>query len=156
MWKYVVKRLLALIPVVAGCTFIVYMIMYLSPGDPATVALGQDATPEAIYEWREMFGLNDPVLIQYARYIVGVFTGDFGTSFRNNVSITTEVLHRFPYTLQLATAALSISLLLAFPIGIISAVKQNTWIDGFLCLSRLSVFLCPFSGLGFCLCFSSH
>ena len=130
MWKYVLKRLIALIPVVAGCTFIVYMIMYLSPGDPATFALGQDATPEAIYEWRAMFGLNDPVLIQYARYIVGVFTGDFGTSFRNNVSITTEVMSRFPYTLQLSMAALSVSLLLAFPIGIISAVKQNTWIDG--------------------------
>jgi len=130
MWKYVIKRLIALIPVVAGCTFIVYMIMYLSPGDPATFALGQDATPEAIYEWREMFGLNDPVLVQYARYIVGVFMGDFGTSFRNNVSITTEVMSRFPFTLQLAMAALSVSLILAFPIGIISAVRQNTWIDG--------------------------
>jgi peptide/nickel transport system permease protein len=106
------------------------MIMYLSPGDPATFALGQDATPEAIYEWREMFGLNDPVLVQYARYIVGVFMGDFGTSFRNNVSITTEVMSRFPFTLQLAMAALSVSLILAFPIGIISAVRQNTWIDG--------------------------
>ncbi|MCL2564680.1 MAG: ABC transporter permease [Defluviitaleaceae bacterium] len=130
MWKYVIKRLIALIPVVAGCTFIVFMIMHLSPGDPATFALGQDATPEAIYEWREMHGLNDPILIQYANYIVGVFMGDFGTSFRNNVSITQEVMQRFPHTLQLSMAALSVSLLLAFPIGIISAVKQNTWIDG--------------------------
>lgn len=130
MWKYVVKRLIALIPVVAGCTFIVFMIMHLSPGCPATFALGQDATPEALWEWREMHGLNDPILIQYARYIVRVFMGDFGSSFRNNVSITQEVMQRFPHTLQLSMAALSVSLLLAFPIGIISAVKQNTWIDG--------------------------
>ena len=130
MWKYVLKRLIALIPVVAGCTFIVFMIMHLSPGDPATFALGQDATPEAIYEWRAMHGLNYPLLIQYFRYIGGVFMGDFGTSFTRNVSITTEVMTRFPYTAQLASAALAFSLLIAFPIGIISAVKQNTWIDG--------------------------
>jgi len=130
MWKYVIKRLIALIPVVAGCTFIVYMIMYLSPGDPASLALGQDATPEAIWEWREIYGLNDPVLVQYARYIVGVFMGDFGNSFNNNVPIVNEVMTRFPNTLQLSMAALAVSLLIAFPLGIISAVKQNTWIDG--------------------------
>ena len=130
MWKYVIKRLLALIPVVAGCTFIVFMILHLAPGDPATFALGQDATPEAIWEWNEMHGLNDPILIQYFNYITRVFMGDFGTSFTRNVSITDEVMSRFPYTIQLATAALSFSLLIAFPIGIISAVKQNTWIDG--------------------------
>ncbi|MCL2566122.1 MAG: ABC transporter permease [Defluviitaleaceae bacterium] len=130
MWKYVVKRLIALIPVVAGCTFIVFMIMHFSPGDPAVIALGQDATPEALWQWREDRGLNDPVLIQYTRYITGVFTGDFGMSFRNNVSVTQEVIERFPHTLQLSMVALSVSLLLAFPIGIVSAVKQNTWIDG--------------------------
>ena len=130
MWKYVVKRLLALIPVVAGCTFIVFMILHLSPGDPATFVLGQDATPEALWEWREMHGLNAPVLVQYFNYITRVFMGDFGTSFIRNIPITTEVMSRFPYTIRLASAALSFSLLIAFPIGIISAVKQNTWIDG--------------------------
>jgi len=130
MWKYVIKRLIALIPVVAGCTFIVFMILYLAPGDPASMALGQDATPEMLNDWREMHGLNDPILIQYFNYITGVFMGDFGMSFTRNVPITEEVMSRFPYTAQLATAAMSFSLLIAFPIGIISAVKQNTWIDG--------------------------
>ena len=130
MWKYVIKRLFALIPVVAGCTFIVFMIMHLSPGCPAAVALGPDATYEAVQAWKRMHDLDQPLIIQYLRYIGGVFTGDLGTSFTRNISVTEEIMSRFPYTLQLASSALAFSLLIAFPIGIISAVKQNTWIDG--------------------------
>jgi peptide/nickel transport system permease protein len=131
MWKYILKRLFALIPVIIGVTFIVFMILALAPGDPASLALGQDATPESLHEWREMHGLNDPVLVQYFNYIVGVFMGDFGTSWnRNNINVTLEITTRFPATLQLSICAILFTSIIAFPLGILAAVKQNTWIDG--------------------------
>ena len=141
MLKYIVKRLLGLIPLIAGAMFVIFMLLYLSPRDPATF-VGQDSTPEALWEWREMHGLNDPVLIQYVRYMAGLFTGDFGNSFRNNVSVTQEVMWRLPHTLQLGFAALTVALLLALPIGIIAAVKKDTWIDGlsmFIALIGISI-----------------
>jgi len=142
MLIHIVKRLFGLIPVLLGTMFIVFMVLHLSPDDPAAFALGGTATPEAIWEWNEMFGLNDPVLIQYVRYMAGVFRGDFGTSFRGSISITLEVMQRVPNTLWLSLTALSISLILAFPIGILAAVKKNTWIDGlgmFIALISISI-----------------
>jgi len=142
MLKYIIKKLLGLIPLIMGAMFIVFMLFHLSPECPAVFALGQDSTPAAQWEWREVRGLNDPALIQYVRYMANAFTGDFGNSFRNNISISQEVLQRFPNTLQLGFAALTAALLLALPIGIIAAVKQNTWIDGvsmFIALVGISI-----------------
>ena len=142
MLKYIIKRLLALIPLIAGAMFVIFMLLHLSPGCPATFALGPDSTPAARWEWGEVHGLNDPVLIQYIRYMAGLFTGDFGNSFRNNVSITQEIMQRLPRTLGLSLAALTAALLLALPIGIIAAVKKNTWIDGvsmFIALIGISI-----------------
>ncbi|MCL2564664.1 MAG: ABC transporter permease [Defluviitaleaceae bacterium] len=130
MWKYVVRRFIGLIPILLGTMFIVFMVLHLSPSDPAAFALGEDASPEAIWEWNESRGLNDPVLIQYARYVAMVFWwGDFGTSFRNNVDVSGEIMARFPHTIRLGLVALSAALILALPIGILAAVKKNTWID---------------------------
>ena len=133
MLKYIFKRVLVLIPFLAGAMFIVFMLLYLSPGCPST--FGGGGTSEQMWQWREMHGLNDPVLIQYVRYMAGVFRGDFGSSFRINVAIVDEVMLRFPRTLQLGVAALSAALFLAVPVGIIAAIKRNTWID------RVSMFI---------------
>ena len=141
MLKYIIKRLLALIPIIVGAMFVVFLLFHFSPGCPATFT-GPTVTPEALWEWREMHGLNDPVLIQYVRYMAGLFTGDFGNSFRNNVSINEEVVQGLPNTLILGSAALTAALLLAVPMGIIAAVKQNTWIDGvsmFIALIGISI-----------------
>lgn len=130
MWKYILKRLFYLIPVVAGVILIVFLIFSVAPGDPARVALGEEATYEALNQWREVRGLNDPILIQYVRYLFGIFTGDFGNSFvRSQSPVFDEIAVKFPYTLQLAFYSMLISLVLAFPLGVIAAIKQNTWFD---------------------------
>jgi len=136
MWKYIAKRLIALIPVIAGVILIVYLILNFAPGDPAQIALGDEATPEAIHEWREAHGLNDPILVRYFRYLTGVFSGDFGNSLlRAQTPVVDEIMARFPYTVMLSVAAIFITFLFAFPLGVFAAVKQNTWFD------RISMFV---------------
>lgn len=130
MWKYVLKRLIALIPVVAGVILVVFLIFSIVPGDPARVALGDEATQEALHLWRETRGLNDHVLVQYGRYLLGIVRGDFGYSYvRSTTSVFTEIAAKFPYTLQLAFVSMMISLVLSFPLGVIAAIKQNTLFD---------------------------
>ena len=80
MVKYIIKRLLLLIPVVIGITLFIYFIMSMAPGDPAALILGSDATMEEIMEKREELGLNNPIIIRYVHYMAGVLHGDFGTS----------------------------------------------------------------------------
>ena len=82
MWKFILKRLLMLIPVLIGVTLLVFLILNMAPGDPAKVILGEQATPEQIAELREQMGLNDPVLVQYGRYIVNLVQGDMGDSYK--------------------------------------------------------------------------
>ncbi len=119
-----------LIPVLMGVTFIIYMIMSFAPGDPAKVILGEQATPEQIAQLREDMGLNDPVIMQYGRYIFNLFKLDMGISYKSKINVSTEIAARFPNTLKLALAASAIAIILSIPLGIIAAVKQNTIIDG--------------------------
>ena len=160
MLKYVFKRLLALIPFLAGAMFIVFMVFHLlgNPGGHLNRGIGCGVTPEELWQWREVHGLNDPVLIQYARYIAGVFTGNFGNSFRSNTPIVPEVMQRFPYTLRLSLVALSAALLLAVPAGIIAAIKRNTWTDRLIMFIALIGISIPIFWLGLLLAilFSQH
>ena len=129
MLKYIVKRVLSLILVIIGVTFLVFMIMSLAPGDPARFILGDHATPEALEEKREELGLNDPVFVRYGRYMFGVIQGDFGVSFRTGRPVAQDIFDRFPNTLRLTLAALLVCVALALPLGIIAAIRQNTFID---------------------------
>lgn len=130
MWKFIRRRLMLLIPVLMGVTFIIYMIMSFAPGDPAKVILGEQATPEQIAQLREDMGLNDPVIMQYGRYIFNLFKLDMGTSYKSKINVSTEIAARFPNTLKLALTASCIAIVFSIPLGIIAAVKQNTIIDG--------------------------
>ena len=130
MWKFIAKRLVSMIPVLLGVTLIIYLIMSMAPGDPAKVILGEQATPEQIAELREEMGLNDPVLVQYGRYISGLVRGDMGESYNSGLPCQVEMFARFPNTLRLATVAVTISVILALPLGVLAAVKQNTLFDG--------------------------
>lgn len=130
MLKFIVKRLLALIPVLIGVTLIVFLILSFAPGDPARVILGEQARPEDIEALREQMGLNDPVLVQYGRYMVNLFQGDMGTSYKTKNQVSSEIISRLPNTVKLAASATLVSILFALPLGVIAAVKQNTWIDG--------------------------
>lgn len=129
MIKYIGKRLLALIPVVIGVTFLVFMIMQLAPGDAAKMMLGEGATQEDVELQREKMGLNDPLIVQYGRYMVNFCHGDLGTSYSTQRPVSDEVFSRFPYTFRLSIVAGVVSILLAIPLGIVAAVKQNTWFD---------------------------
>ena len=131
MWKYILKRLVALIPVIIGVTLIVYFIMSLAPGDPATTILGDQATPEAIAKLREEMGLNDPIIVQYARYMFNLCRGDMGTSYKTKKPVSIEVFSRFPATAKLSVISILISTVIAIPLGMLAAVKQNSFFDGF-------------------------
>lgn len=129
MHKYILKRLLMLIPVILGVTFIVFFILNLSPGDPAAMILGEQATAEAIEMKREELGLNDPILVRYFNYMKDLLHGDMGVSYRNSISVWEQVTDRFPNTVVLAIAGILVALLIGLPLGILSAKKQNTIID---------------------------
>lgn len=130
MWKYILKRLLALIPVMIGVTLIVYVVIDFAPGDPAKTILGPAATPEGIAQLREELGLNDPLLVRYGRYMNDLIHGNLGMSYKTRDSVAFEISQRLPTTAKLAVTATLISIILAIPLGIVAAVKQNTWIDG--------------------------
>jgi peptide/nickel transport system permease protein len=129
--KYVIKRLIWLIPVIICATLIVFLLMSVAQGDPARTLLGAEASQETVDKMREDMGLNDPILIQYARYMLNVCKGDLGTSYKSGSSCADEILARFPNTAKLAFVALILTVVLALPLGVIAAIRQNTFFDGF-------------------------
>ena len=143
MLKYIAKRLAAMIPVILGVTLIVYLIMSLAPGDPARTILGEQATEEQVNELREEMGLNDPIIVQYFRYIWNLLHGDLGRSYQSRIDVSTEIFSRFPNTIKLALAASLFSVILALPLGSIAAVKQNTFFDSFSMFVAIIGISCP-------------
>ncbi|MDR1732206.1 MAG: ABC transporter permease [Synergistaceae bacterium] len=129
MIRYIVKRIITLIPVVLGVTLLVFVIMQLAPGDPARQILGEAAPEEAVEKLRVEMGLRDPVLLRYVRYMTRFVQGDFGTSYIKNRSVASEIASRFPYTVKLAVVAAVLTVVLSIPLGILAAVKQNTIFD---------------------------
>lgn len=129
MLKYIGKRILMLIPVILGISFIVFMILNLTPGDPARMILGESASDESIKALREEMGLNDNVVKRYFRYVGNAITGDFGKSYKSGLPVFEEVLARMPTSFKLALGSISIVVIVGIPIGIISATKQYSIID---------------------------
>ena len=129
MIKYILKRLLLLIPVLIGVTFFVFTILSVAPGDPVTVILGDGATEEAIEGMREELGLNDPLLVRYVNYIWDLLHGDFGKSYKTRLPVADQVLSRFPNTILLASCSMIIAIVLGIPLGILSAKKQYSLLD---------------------------
>jgi len=129
MLKYILKRIFLLIPVIMGVTLIVFLIMQLAPGDPAQLILGEFASKQQVAQLREQMGLNDSLLIRYFKYMLKFFQGDFGTSYISQRSVASEVFARLPYSINLSLAAAIISIVIAIPMGIMAAVKQNKPFD---------------------------
>lgn len=131
MLRYILKRLLWLIPVMVGVITIVFAITVLTPGDPAASLLDRNATQEQIDEVHHRLGLDKPVLERWFNYVVGVFTRfDFGTSYTTMQPVRDEVLSKLPYTLILAVVSVSLAVLIGIPLGVWSALKQYTITDG--------------------------
>jgi len=129
MLHYIGRRLLQLIPVLLGMTFIVFLIIRAIPGDPAQMILGQQATKEAVEALRENLGLNNPWYVQYFDYLKGLLTGDLGVSLRTNKPISSEIWPYLAATFELAFFAMFIAVIIGMNAGIISAWFQNTWFD---------------------------
>lgn len=122
MWKYVLKRLIIMIPVLFGATFIVYLLFYFAPGNADRSAVRKAATPEIAEQIREARGMNDPIIIQYGRSMKQIFAKDSFVRIQLGV--------RLPKTIKLTVAAGLVALLLSLPIGVFAAIKQNTLFDG--------------------------
>ena len=131
MYKYILKRLVLLIPVMLGVTLLVFAIMYLTPGDPAQLILGESAPKEAVVALREKMGLNDPFFMQYFRFVKNALVGDFGRSYTTGREVFAEIFARFPNTVVLAVLGIFISILIGIPVGIISATRQYSLTDSF-------------------------
>lgn len=154
--RYIANRLIMMLFVIVGVTVIVFTLLYLSPSDPATNILGNQATPEQIENFRELHGLNDPYLVQLGRTIKGVFTLDLGNAYVGNERVVTTIMRRFPVTLQLTLFSLGLSLLVALPAGVYAAVKANTTFDQlFMLIALIGISIPSFwQGLIFILTFS--
>ncbi|MTD32111.1 ABC transporter permease [Planomicrobium sp. YIM 101495] len=129
MLHYVGKRLLQLIPVLLGMTFIVFLIIRAIPGDPAQVILGQQASAEAIKALRTTLGLDEPWYIQYFEYLKGLVTGDLGESLRTRTPVMDEIWPYLAATIELSVFAILIAVIIGVNAGIISAWFQNSWFD---------------------------
>lgn len=130
MVKYILKRLLLMIPVLLGVIFIVFTINQLSPGDPVVGLLGSNYT-EAQYKAKEVeLGLDKPFLVQFVNYVKGIVTEfDLGTSYQTKRPVTKEILERFPTTLKLGLIGVAITVIVGVPFGIVSATKQYSPLD---------------------------
>ena len=129
MRKYILKRLLSMIPAVFVVSVVIFLIIHLTPGDPAAVMLGDQADPEAIAALREALGLNDPLPVQYLRWLGGVLQGDLGQSLYSDESMVSMLLGHLGPTLSLTVFALAISLIVAVPLGILAARKRGALAD---------------------------
>ncbi|QQO08116.1 ABC transporter permease [Breznakiella homolactica] len=130
MVKFILKRLIWMVPVVLGVTVFLFTLLYFVPGDPAVVILGANATQAELESKREDLGLNDPYLVRLSRYMVDAFLYfDFGKSYITNTSITSDLLIRFPRTFLLAFSCILLSIVVGVPLGVNAAVHQNGFAD---------------------------
>ena len=129
MHRYILRRLLLLIPVMLGVSFVVFTIMFFTPGDPAAMMLGERAPAEEVAALRTQMGLDDPFPVQFGRFVFNAARGDLGRSLVSRRPVFQELYSRFPATLQLAASAVLIAVLMGIPIGILSATRQYSAFD---------------------------
>ncbi len=129
MPTFVLRRLLMLVPVLLGILLVTFIIVRLIPGDPCVAMLGERATPAMCFAFRQRFGLNDPVLIQFGRYLLNVVQGNFGDSIRFGRPVVDVIAERLPMTIELTICAMIFSTIVGVILGILAAIKRGSWID---------------------------
>ncbi|KWW21874.1 MULTISPECIES: nickel ABC transporter permease [Peribacillus] len=129
MFVFIVRRILQTIPVLLGVSLVVFLIMQMVPGDPATLLAGEGATKETIEMIRHQLGLDRPIIYQYVDYVIHAVQGDFGESLRSSRPVLDEIMVRLPITLELALASIFITVVFGMVAGIISATKQYSAAD---------------------------
>ncbi|HWO74685.1 MAG TPA: nickel ABC transporter permease [Bacillus sp. (in: firmicutes)] len=142
MFVFIIRRLLQMIPVLLGVTFVVFLIMQMVPGDAAMLVAGEGASDEQVEAIREELGLNRPLIIQYIDYVGSVLQGDLGTSIRTDRPVLDEIMVRLPITIELAFWSIVITIALGVFAGVIAATKQNSFSDvGLMIVSLIGVSL---------------
>lgn len=132
MYTYIIKRLLMLLPTLIGAAILIFLLLRLVPGDVCLLKFGGEgsyADPQQILQCQDRLGLTDPIWLQFYEYMVGFFTFDLGVSMWTGQPVAYEIAIRFELSLQVALMATLISIVIALPLGVISAAKQNTWVD---------------------------
>ncbi|HEX9492928.1 MAG TPA: nickel ABC transporter permease [Thermoanaerobaculia bacterium] len=129
MTQYIIRRFLQMIPIAFGILTLVFSLIHLIPGDPARQIAGENAREEDVQAVRKALGLDQPLWAQYVSYLSHVVRGDFGRSFQTNEPVSKQIAQRYPATIQLAFGSMFVALLVAFPLGVISAIYRNSWID---------------------------
>jgi peptide/nickel transport system permease protein len=148
MARYIVRRVLFIIPVALLVSFITFMIIHLVPGDPARVLLGEYATPQALAALRRQLGLDKPLLVQFALWFWQVLHGNLGQSIQLQQPVLQAIEQRLPVTAELGVAALLFSLILALPLGVYAATHRNSWVDALVNVSSLIATAIPSFVLG--------
>jgi peptide/nickel transport system permease protein len=151
MLMYLLRRLLAALPVLALVAVVSFVVLHLIPGDPATVLLGTDATPERVALMRQDMGLDEPLPVQFAVWVAHVLRGDLGRSWFLGRPVTSALLERLPPTMLLAVASLLVAVLVGVPAGLWAAVRQNTGWDRALMMLALGGVSVPSFWLGLAL-----
>ncbi len=153
MFSYIVRRVLALIPVLIGVSIIVFLFIHLIPGDPALAILGERASVENVERMRKELGLDRPLWEQYFNYVGKIFKGDLGKSIRSNTPIADEIRTKFPATFELTVSAMFIAIIVGIPAGIISAARRGSAFDTLAMLLALIGVSMPIFWLGLMLVF---
>ena len=144
MAKYIVKRLLVVIPTLFFIVFVVFFILNITPGDPAKIMLGPTATQEQIDQLNHALGVDRPLMVRYVDYVWDALHGDFGLSYKFQVPVTQVLMPKFPTTLRLALLSVLFAALLGIPLGILSAIKKHSIVDN--SLTVMSLFLASVPG----------
>lgn len=129
MTRFLIRRLLLTIPVLFGVATLVFALIHLVPGDPVQAMLGESAAPRDVAELRGRLGLDQPLYVQYGRFLRGAAGGSLGTSLRTNQPVTAAIAERLPATFELAAAAITVAIVIAIPSGIVAAVWAGTAVD---------------------------
>lgn len=129
MLSYILKRVLATVPVMIIVAVFVFLLLRLTPGDPAAILAGDAATPAQLERIRDNLGLNDPLYVQFFTWTGQMLQGDLGTSLISNTSVSDMIASRLGPTINIAVMTIIISVLLAVPMGVIAAWRHRTWID---------------------------
>ena len=129
MLKYILKRILMIIPMVLVIIFIVFCLVSFNDIDPGRARLGPEASAEAVYELNDSYGLYDPLPVRYVKYVFKLFRGDFGTSYYTDRPVIQDIISRWPNTIILTLMSMGIALIIGIPLGVLSAIKQYSLVD---------------------------
>ena len=129
MLRYVVRRLFLLVPILVGVSILIFFWVHALPGDPASALLGERATPELVQQYKQRYGLDKPLPVQYWEYVKVTASGDLGTSITSRRTVTSEIARRFPATIELAVAAMLFAIGVGLPLGFFAAKRYGGWFD---------------------------